>query len=75
MQVIGGGSRLESLRKSQHVQVMMSESAGKEMRGRGEDAWGLEPEWKTETLETKVVSHGVEGVNVDPDGEGRHARR
>ena len=27
---------------------------------------------ETETLETKVVSHGVEGVNVDPNGEGRH---
>ena len=23
---------------------------------------------------TKVVSHGMEGVNVDPNGEGRHER-
>ena len=29
---------------------------------------------ETETLETKVDSHGVEGVNVDPNGEGRHER-
>ena len=29
---------------------------------------------ETETLETKVVSHGLEGVNVDPNGEGRHER-
>ena len=39
----------------------MSEIAGKEMRGRGEDAWRLEPEGETDTLETKVVSHEVEG--------------
>ena len=32
------------------------------------------PEGETETLEIKVVSHGVEGVNVDPNDEGRHER-
>ena len=52
----------------------MSEIAGKELRERGEDAWRLEPEGETETLETKVVSHGLEGVNVDPNGEDRHER-
>ena len=31
------------------------------LQGRqGEDAWRLEPEGETETLETKVVSNGVE---------------
>ena len=30
--------------------------------------------WETETLETKVVSNGVEGVPGYPDGEGRHVR-
>ena len=42
---------------------------------REEDAWRLEPEGETETLETKVVSNGVDGVHVDPDGECRHERR
>ena len=46
---------LESSRKGQDVQVVMSEIAGKEMRGSGEDAWSLEAEGETETLETKVV--------------------
>ena len=57
---------LESPRKIQDSQVE------KAMRGRGEDSWRLEPEGETETLETKVVSNGVEGVHVDPCGEGRH---
>ena len=38
-------------------------------RGRREDAWRLEPEGETETLEAKVVSKGVEGAHVDPHGE------
>ena len=46
---------LESSRICQDVQVVMSEIAGKEMRGSGEDAWSLEAEGETETLETKVV--------------------
>ena len=53
-----------SCRSSAEVQVVMSETAGNATRGRGEDAWRLEPEG--ETLETKVVSNGVEGVHVDP---------
>ena len=48
---------------------MMSETVGKATRGRGEDAWRLEPEGETETLDTKVVSNGMAGVHVDPDGE------
>ena len=63
---------LESPRKRQDAQEVMGETAGNATRERGEDAWRLEPEGRTETLEIKVVSHGVEGVNVDPDGEGRH---
>ena len=58
---------LESSRKRQDVQGVMSEIAGKEMRERGEEAWRLEPE-----EETKVASHGVEGINVDSNDEGRH---
>ena len=46
---------LESSRKGQDVQAVMSEIAGKEMRGSGEDAWSLDAEGETETLETKVV--------------------
>ena len=65
---------LESPRKIQDVQVVMSETAGKATRGRGEDAWRLEPEGETETLETKVVSNGVEGVHADPNFEGRCER-
>ena len=65
---------LESPRKSQDVQVVTSEIAGTATRGRGEDAWRLEPEGETETLETKVVSNWVEGVHVDLDGEGCHER-
>ena len=38
------------------------------------ERWRLEAEGETETLETKVVSNGVEGVHVDPNGEGRHER-
>ena len=49
---------LESSRTRQGAQVVMSEIAGKEMRERGEYAWRLEPEEETETLETKVGSHG-----------------
>ena len=60
------GMGLEPPRKIQDVQVVMSETAGKATRGRGRDAWRLEPEGETETLETKVVSNGVEGVRADP---------
>ena len=65
---------LESPRKIQDVKVVTSETAGKAKRERGEDAWRLQPEGETETLETKVVSNGVEGVHVDPNGEGCHER-
>ena len=65
---------LESPRKRQDVQEVMGESAGNATRGRGEDAWRLEPEGETETLETKVVSDSVEGVRVDLDCECHHAR-
>ena len=30
---------------------------------------------KRKTLETKVFWNGVEGVHVDPNGEGHHERR
>ena len=49
----------------------MGEIAGNATRGRGEDAWRLEPKGEAETPETKVVSHDVEGVHVDSNGEGR----
>ena len=65
---------LESSGQRQNVQVVMSEIAGRERTESGEDAWRREPEGETETLETKLVSHGVEGVNADPNGEGRHER-
>ena len=66
---------LESLRKMQDVQmVVMSETAGKATKGRGEYAWRLEPEGETEMPETRVVSDGVEGVHVDSNGEGPHER-
>ena len=32
----------------------------------------VEPEGESETLGTKVVSNGVEGVRVDPNGDGHH---
>ena len=62
---------LEPPRRIQDVQVVISETAGKATRGRGEDALRLEAEGETVTLETKVVSNGVEGVHADPNGEGR----
>ena len=65
---------LESPRKIQDVQVVMSETSWDETRRRGEDGWSLEPEGETKTLETKVVSNGVEGVHVDPSCEGCHER-
>ena len=54
---------------------MVKETEWKEARRRGEDAWRLELEGETETLEAKVLSNGVERVHVDPNGEGRHERR
>ena len=66
---------LESSRQRQDLQGVVSGFAGKEMRERAEDAWRLEPEGETETLETKVVSHGVEGVNVDPKGKGQKIQK
>ena len=65
---------LGSPRKSQDVQMVISETAGKATRGRGEDAWILEPEGVTEMPETRVVSDGLESIHVDLDGEGRHVR-
>ena len=65
---------LESPRKVQDLTEVMSESAGAATKGRGYDAWRLEPEGETESLETKVVSDGVEGVHVDFDGECPHER-
>ena len=58
---------LEFPRKIQDVQEVMSETAGKATKGRGEDAWRLEIE-----LETKVVSNGVEGAHMDPNVECHH---
>ena len=54
--------------------MVVGESAGNATRGRGEDARRPEPEGETETLETKVVSDGVEGVHVDLYCECHHAR-
>ena len=56
---------LESLRKRQDAQEVVGQTAGKATRGRGEDAWRLEPEGETETSESRVVLDGVEGVYVD----------
>ena len=48
---------------------------GNEWDCRG-DAWRPEPEGETDTLKTKLVSNGVEGVLVDPDGRGkRHEKK
>ena len=44
----------ESPRRMQDEQEVMGETSGNATRGRGEDGWRLEPEGKTETLETKV---------------------
>ena len=43
---------------------------GGEKKTRG----GWNQKGKRETLETKVVSNGVEGVHVNPNGEGHHER-
>ena len=53
---------------------MMSKTSGNATTGKGEDAW-LEPEGKTETMGTRVVSDGMEGVYVDLSGECNHERR
>ena len=65
---------LESPTKMQEVQEVMEETEWKEMRGREEDAWRLEPEGETEMRETRVVTDGVEGIYVDDNGEGHHER-
>ena len=62
---------LESPRKMQDERVRLR---GMRRGWREEDAWRLEPEGERETLETKVVSNGVEGVHVNPNGEGHHER-
>ena len=65
---------LESPRKMHDVQEAMDETAWKATRGRGEDAWRLEPEGETEMPATRVVSDGVEGIYVKLNGECHHAR-
>ena len=66
---------LESPRKRQDVQEVMTETEWKEARGREEEAWRLEPEGETEMLpETGVVADGVEGIYVDLNGEGQQER-
>ena len=65
---------MKSPRKIQDVQEVMEETARKASRGREKNAWGLELEGEAETLETRVVSNGVEGVHVDFNGEGHHER-
>ena len=65
---------LESTKKRQDVQEVMDETAWKATRGREEYARRLEPEGETEMPETRIVTDGVEGVPVNPDGEGRHER-
>ena len=37
-------------------------------------AWNLEPEGETEMPETRVAANGVEGRNVDLNGEGHQER-
>ena len=73
IQVIGGGlhQRDESgvSEKDADVREVMRETAGNATRGRGEDAWMLEPEGETETLETKVFWSGVEGVPTTNGGK------
>ena len=65
---------LESPRKMQDKQEVMSETSGNATRGREEDGWRLEPEGEKKTPETKVLWNGVEAVTGYPDGEGRHER-
>ena len=45
---------LESPKKIQDVQVVMSETAGNATRGRGEDAWRLEPEGEMRRWKPKL---------------------
>ena len=56
----------EAPRKMQDEQEATSETAGKATRRTGEG--------KTEMPETRVVSDGVEGINVDLNGECHHER-
>ena len=67
---IKGGSAtcasLESPRKIQVVEVATSEALWNAKGEKEGDGWRLEPEGETETLETKVVSDGVEGVTREP---------
>ena len=58
----------------QDEQEVMSETSGNATSGREEDAWRLELEGESETLKTKVVSNVVEGVHLDPNGEGHQER-
>ena len=37
--------------------------------------WRPEPEGETDTLETKLVSNGVEGVHVDLDGRAKRQEK
>ena len=53
---------------------MTSEASWNATGENEEDGWRLEPEGETETSETIVLWNEVEGVHVDPDGEGRHER-
>ena len=65
---------LESPKKRQELQEVLEKTEWKEMRGRDEDAWRLEPEGEAEMPVTRVVADEVERIYVDFDGEGHHER-
>ena len=43
-------------------------------KGKEKEVWRLEPEGEAERPEVTVPVNGVEGVSVNPEGEGRHGQ-
>ena len=65
----------ESSRKMQDKEETTSEASWTAVTKRKEkEAWRLEPEGEAERPEATVPVNGVEGVLVNPEGEGRHGQ-
>ena len=63
----------ESSRKMQDKEETASEASWTAVtKGKEKEVWRLEPEGEAERPEATVPGNGVEGVSVNPEGEGRH---
>ena len=65
----------ESSRKMQDKEETASEASWTAVtKGKEKEVWRLEPEGEAERPEATVPVNGVEGVSMNPEGEGRHGQ-